>query len=79
MVRSRALARIVKLPVILERVPVKKIDAAGETQIERAAAARAITGGVQGPALGPLVGSGGNTPAGVHGAEPPETLGFYIF
>ena len=38
MMEDRALARIFKLPVIFERVPVKKVDAAGETQIERAVA-----------------------------------------
>ena len=32
---TRALARILKLPVILERVPVKEVNAAGETQVER--------------------------------------------
>ena len=31
---SRALARILKLPVIFERVPVKKVDVAGETQVD---------------------------------------------
>ena len=32
------LATILKLPIIFERVPVKKVDAAGETQVKRAAA-----------------------------------------
>ena len=41
--------------------------------------ARAITGWVQGPALGPLVGSRGNAPAGVQGSEPLEALEFYLF
>ena len=36
----------------------------------------ALTGGVQGPALGPLVGSRGKVPAGVQGEEPPEAHGF---
>ena len=36
--------------------------------------------GVQGPAVGPLVGSKGNTPGGgVHGAEPPEAQRFQTF
>ena len=33
---SRALARILKLLVILEKVPVEKVDAAGENQVEHA-------------------------------------------
>ena len=33
---SRAIARILQLPIILERMPVKKVDAAGKTQVERA-------------------------------------------
>ena len=32
--------------------------------------------GVQGPAVGPLVGSRGNAPVGVQGAKPPEAPGF---
>ena len=35
-----------------------------------------LAGGVQGPALRPLVGSRGKAPAGVKGAEPPEAPGF---
>ena len=35
--------------------------------------------GVQGPAQGPLVGSRGNAPAGVQGAELPEAPGFSGF
>ena len=35
-----------------------------------------IAGGVQGPALGPLVGSRGEAPAGFQGAVPPEAPGF---
>ena len=73
----RALARILKLPVILERMPIKKVDAAKETEVERTLCA--ITNGVQGPTLGPLVGSKGNTPVGVQGEEPPEALEFYLF
>ena len=34
-----------------------------------------LAGGVQGPALGPLVGSRGNAPVGVEGAKPPEARG----
>ena len=35
-IEDRAIARILKLPVILERVPVKIVNAARETQVERA-------------------------------------------
>ena len=43
---TRALVRILKLPVIFERLPVKKKLMLLESSV------RAITGGVQGPALG---------------------------
>ncbi len=42
----------------------------------RARSAKPLPGGVQGPALGPLVGSRGNAPVGVQGAKPPEAPGF---
>ena len=41
------------------------------TPIVQAACRSPIAGGIQGPALGPLVGSRGNTPVGVQGAEAP--------
>ena len=42
--------------------------------------AKPLTGGVQGPALGPLAGGPEAKPlAGVQGAEPPEALGFWTF
>ena len=76
----RALARILKLPIILERMPIKKVDAAKETKVERTL--RAIMGGVQGPTLGPLVRSKGNTPVGVHwcrGKSPQKLWSFTYF
>ena len=45
----RALARILKLPVILEKVPVKKVDAAGENQVECAVAHKPSRMGSRGP------------------------------
>ena len=45
----RALARILKLPIILERMPVKKVDAAGETQVECAVACEPSRVGSRGP------------------------------
>ena len=38
-----------------------------------------LTGGVQGPTLGPLVGSRGEALVGVQGAEPPKASEFYLF
>ena len=75
-----ALAGILKLPIILERMPIKKVDAAQETEVERTL--RAITGRVQGPTLGPLVRSKGNTPVGVHrcrGQSPRKLWSFTYF
>ena len=55
MAESRALARILKLPVILERVPVPKVhDAAGVTQVERRVAHEPSRLGSRSPPLGPL-------------------------
>ena len=45
----RALARILKLPVIFGRVPVQKVDAAGETRVERAVAHEPSRVGSRGP------------------------------
>ena len=38
----RALARILKLPVILEKMPVKKVDVAKENQVELAVACELV-------------------------------------
>ena len=56
----RALARILKLPVILEKVPVKKVDAAGENQVEHAVAREPSRVGSMGL----------RAPGGVHGQCP---------
>ena len=54
----RALARILKLPVIFERVPVKKAAAAGETEVEHAVVCEPSRVGSRGPP------SRGNAPVG---------------
>ena len=48
LITARALARILK-NCILERVPVKKVVAAGETQVERAVAHEPSQEGSRGP------------------------------
>ena len=66
---NRALARILKLPVIFETVPVKNFDAAGETQIECAVPRKPSRVGSRGPP------GEGNAPAGVQGQSPRKLCG----
>ena len=73
---GRTLARSLKLPIIFERVPVKKKLMLPE--VERAAAREPSRVGSRGP-FGPLVGSSGNGLAGVQGAVPWKLWGFTYF
>ena len=56
-ITNREVARILNLPVILERVPVKKVDAAGVAQVKRTVAQEPSLVGSRA-----LVGSMGNAP-----------------
>ena len=67
---GRALARILKLPVTLERVPVTKVHAARETQVERAVAREPSWVGSRGPPLGPWWGPGAMPRWGSRGQSP---------
>ena len=74
----RALARILKLPFILERVPVKKSDAAGVTQVARSLL-RTIMGWIHGPAHRAPGGVQGQCPGGRQGGRAPGSSGFTYF
>ena len=75
----RALARILKLPVIFERVPVKKEKLMVSERPKSSPARKPSHVGSKGSPLRPLVGSRGNPLAGVQGEGPLEALEFHLF